>query len=460
MNKKAIINWFSKTSWKEKFSGIKNIIVHSSWKKRIIFLVIILVVGFSAKYFIDKSQNNKTTYQTALVEKGTLINSISGSGSVTSGNYTNVTTRVSGIVSKVYVTNGDTVVKGQKIAEVILDDYAKERQTAAWVAYLDATVAVRDALTAKVTADIDMWKARETLLNAQTDANNNKGATDGERMVTQKTLDQSRLAFSSAEQKYLNADSDIANTRAKVSAALRDYQTNSATIVAPVSGVITDLSLAQGLVVSASSTTSQTSGATIVSSQTIGKINDPKGQLVATVSLTEIDVIKVKANQKVTITLDAYADKTFTGKVLAVNTSGSSNSGVTSYPVSILLDPVTTEIYPNMGVNVNIITDIKTDVLLVPSSAIQTSNNQTTVRILKNNQVVSVPIEIGNANDTQTEIISGLNEGDSVITSIISSAILTTTGTTPRSGTTSSPFGSMGGGGMGGAVRNFQGSDH
>lgn len=416
--------------------------INNRKKKAALLVFIVLAIFIGWKVFGPKT--TKPQYQTAQAEKGTLVTSISGSGSINSGNNTSVITKVSGVVKKVDVTNGDKVVKGQKIAEVTLDDYARERQTAAWVAYLEATEAVKDAQTAKVTADIQMWKNRETLFDAITDVDNNKGDTEGDKQVYKKTVDQSRLAFKSSELKYLNADSDIANAQAKVSAALRNYQENSAIIVASVDGVITDLSLAEGLVVSASSTTSSTSGATIVSSQTVGKVTNPNGQLVASVSLTEIDVIKVKAKQKVTLTLDAYPDKTFTGKVLAVNTSGNSNSGVTSYPVAILLDPVTVEIYPNMGVNVNIITDAKTDVLLVPSTAIQTNNGQTTVRILKNNQVEYLPVEIGSANDTQTEILSGLNEGDTVVTNVVTPAVTTTS----RTGNSVSPFGSFGGGGQ------------
>lgn len=398
---------------------------------------------------ISQSGKNPVQYETAVAEKGTLLTSISGSGTITSGNYSNVTTKASGTVSKVYVTNGDTVTKGQKIADITLDDYAQERQTVAWVTYLEATEAVKDAETAKVTADITMWQAREKILDSQTDVNNNKGDSDGDKMVVKKTLEEARLAFSAAELKYLNADSDIANARAKVSAALRNYQENSAAIVAPSGGILSDLSLAPGLLVNASSTTSSTSGATIVSAQTVGKISNPNGRLIASVSLTEIDIINVKANQKVTLTLDAYPDKTFTGKVLAVNTSGSVSSGVTSYPVTIILDPVTVDVYPNMAVSVEIITSIKTDVILIPSTAIQTVNGQSEVQVMKDGKISTVQVEVGSSNDSQTEITSGLNEGDEVITSTITSQ-----SSSQNQGSTTSPFSGVNRSGTGGTNRN------
>jgi len=426
-------------------------------------LLAIIIAGYFTVSTVNKNKTSKIQYQTSKAERGTLINSISGSGSITSGNNIGVNTKVSGVVIKVYVLNGDKVVKGQKIAEITLDDYARERQTAAWVSYLDATVAVKDEITNKVTADIQMWKDREAVLNAQQAINDkndgknnpatNKVYTVGEKMIVDKTLDQTRKAFTSSESKYLNADADISLAYAKVSSALRSYQENSSTIIALSAGTISDLILAPGIILSANSSTSNTSGATIVSTQTIGKISNPNGQLTANVPLTEIDIIKVKANQKVTLTLDAYPDKTFTGKVLAVNTSGSVSSGVTSYPVTILLDPVTLDIYPNMAVSSQIITNIKTDVILVPGTAVSTTNNQSTVEIMKNGKPSTVNVEIGLSNDSQTEIVSGIDEGDDVITSTITpnTQSQTTTGNSAVS-----PFSGLGGR-TGGNVRIFQG---
>jgi len=431
--------WFLKTSLKEKFSEIKNFFLYASLKKKIIFLVAVVVVGILARQIIVGAKGDKVTYETSVAEKGTLVTSISGTGTITSGNYTNVTTKASGTVKKVYVINGDTVYKGQKIAEVTLDDYAQERQTAAWVAYLEAKENYLEAINDKSEADIAMWNAREEVVDAQDDVDDSNWDTAGEEMIVKKTLEQKRLAFSVAESKYLNANADITNASAKVAKALRDYQENSATIVAPADGVITDLALAEGIIVSASSTTSSTSGATIVSAQTVGKINSTSGQLIATVNLTEIDIVSVKANQKVNLTLDAYSDKSFTGKVLAVNTSGSVSSGVTSYPVTIILDPVSVDIYPNMVVSVSIITEIKTDVVLIPSTAIQTLDDQSMVQVMKDGKVATVSVEIGSANDSQAEVVSGINEGDEVVTSTI-----TSTDAEQNQDGTASPFSGIG----------------
>lgn len=448
---------FSRTKKLIFISDLKNKIIFFSWKMGLVVLVLVLGIGFSIWQIYGRSVQRETKYETAVAEKGTLISSIFGSGTITSGNYTNIITKTSGIVTKVYVTNGDTVTKGQKIAEVELDDYAKERQSAAWVAYLEAKEAQLDAISSKSEADIAMWQARQAVIEAQESLDNlidggnnpvtNEVYTDNDRAIIPKTLDQKREAFAVAEAKYLNFDAYIANMSTKVIAALRNYQENSNTIVAPVSGEITDLSMAEGIILSASSSTSQTSGATIVSAQTVGKISDLNGQLVATVNLPEIDVVDVKANQKVVLKIDAYENKTFTGKVMAVNTSGNVSSGVTSYPVTILLDPVSVGVYPNMAVSVEIITNIETDVITIPVTAVQTINNLNVVQIIKKGEIVNATVETGTSNDTSIIIISGISEGDEVITSTI-------TVNNNDKNDVSSPFG---GSGLGNRRNNFGG---
>jgi HlyD family secretion protein len=419
-------------------------LLFSTKKRKIITLLIIAALIF-AGWQVLNGQKKTVAYQTAQAAKGTLTTSISSTGTITSGSSVDISTKVSGTVSDVYVTNGDIVVKGQKIADVVLDDYAQERQAAAWAAYLDAVAAVKDAQTAKDTSDISMWEERQAVLDAQEEmdrvTNNLKNPdtdeiyTEGEKMIVIKTLAQAKKTLEADETKYSNADANIANKQAKVQAALRDYQANSSSIVAPAAGVVSNLVLADGVAISANSSTSNTTGSTIVSAQTVGRISDPDGQLIATVNLSESDIISIKANQKVMLTLDAHSDKTFTGKVLSINTSGSVSSGVTAYPVTIILDKTEATIYLNMAVSATIITSIKTDVLLIDSSAVNTENDKTIVYILKNGKATSVEVTIGDSDDTQTEITEGLSVGDEVITNYISAS-------DPSQSNTTSAFGS------------------
>lgn len=459
-----------KFSFKKMFISVKNWYKSLSLIKKIIFPLIPLVVVVALVILLSKVGSNKVTYETATATKGTLIVSTSTSGTITSGNYTNITTKVSGTVKKVYVTNGDTVTKGQKLAEVTLDEYATERQASAWKDYLLAVEAVNTAKIAKITSDKNMWQDRQNLLDAETKYNNMiAGAwnpdtkaeyTYNEKAVVTKNLEIARLTFSADQTKYNDADASITAAQTSVTSTYQDYLLNSATIVAPASGTVSDLALFEGLSVSANTSTSSTTGSTIVSSQTVGKINNPKGQLIATVSMSEGDILNIKANQKVIITVDAYSDMTFTGKVLAVNTSGTSTSSVTSYPVTILLDKTDVAIYPNMAIEANIITNSVTNAIMVPTTAITTTGNASSVQIMKNGKPVTTTVEIGTNNDSYTEIKSGVNESDIVVTSTITAdtsnkddatSLFTGTSTSTNKSSSTRSFSNFGGG-MGGGM--------
>lgn len=453
-------------------------ILRASIKIKILLLVAVIAAGIGAKLLVTKLQTKTVQYQTSKVAKGILTTSISGTGTISSGNSTNITTAATGTITKVYVINGDVVVKGQKIAELALDDYGIEQQATAWSNYIDTLNAVKTAKAAKDGYDIQMWEARQAILDAEdaintknlspVDPSTGKEWTLSARTVVDKNLEKAKKDYDAAEDKYKNADAAIAKANAKVTAALRDYQEVSSTIIAPIAGTVNNLSLAQGVIIASSSTsktatsttTSTSDTSNTITSQKIGKIDNTEGQLQATVSLTESDITSIAPNQKVIMTLDAYSDKSFTGKVLAVDTSGSVSSGVTTYPVTILMDKTKTAIYPNMAVSVSIITSVKTDVLLVSTSSIDTENGKSVVRVLKNGKATSVEVTIGSSDETQTEITKGLSVGDAVITNYISandpsqnntSSAFSSTSNTSSKGSTknNSSVGGMGGG-MGG----------
>lgn len=431
-------------------------------------LLIGSVIFAATKIFPGSS---KVTYQTVTVEKGTLMDSISASGTITSGDTTYITTGASGTVSKVFVKNNDTVVKGQKLAEITLDDIGQETQTTAWNNYQEAQVSIKTAITQKETDNITMLQKKDSLKNAETIKRDGHSGgwnpltknpyTDNELLIVDQQYKEAAASYNAATTNSSISNTNIALAYAKASAAYRSYQQVSRTVIAPVSGILNNFTLAPGVTIgnaastsiTVSSGTDTTSNSVSVSSQKIGAIKNPLGQYQATVSLTEVDVTSVLSGQKVTLTLDAFPDNSLTGTVLAVNTSGSVSQGVTSYTATILLDKTTLNIFTNMAVSANIITSTKTDVLLVPSSAVQSSTNGSYVQVQKDGKITDVAVEIGDSNDTQTEIKSGLSEGDVVITSTISNTSSNTT--TTRNSGNNSPFG--GTGGLGGGFQGRQG---
>jgi len=160
-------------------------------------------------------------------------------------------------------------------------------------------------------------------------------------------------------------------------------------------------------------------------------------QPVAKLSLNEVDVAKVKVGQKATLTFDVIADLSISGSVIDVDTLGTTSQGVVTYGVKISFDTTDERIKPGMTVSASIITDAKTDVLAVPNSAIKTANGSSYVEevegataaqaddpagILAPQGVKRVPVETGLVGDTETEIVSGLAEGDLIVSRAITAA--------------------------------------
>lgn len=178
---------------------------------------------------------------------------------------------------------------------------------------------------------------------------------------------------------------------------------------------------------------------------------------VATITLNEVDVAKVKVGQKAGLTFDAIDELEIQGTVVAVDLVGSVSQGVVNYDVEIKLDEENDKIRAGMSVSASIEVDKKEGVLTVANSAIKTQGNMTYVEVF--NSPIEVgrgtqgstsavppmrkPIEIGITDDTVTEVLSGLNEGDQVV-------VRTILGSAPATNAaTGSLFGGAGSGGAG-----------
>lgn len=203
-----------------------------------------------------------------------------------------------------------------------------------------------------------------------------------------------------------------------------------------------------------------------VSGSTVAAILITK-QKIAEISLNEIDVTKVKAGQKATLTFDAIPDLAITGQVAEVDAVGTVSQGVVTYAVKIGFDTQDDRIKTAMSVSAAIITEAKPNALLVPNSAVKSQGGMSYVEIVDGddrnlalanasgailkNSPRRQPIEIGAASDEFTEIAGGLKEGDLVVTRTIQPNS-TQTQTQSQQGGLRIP-GLPGGGGGGGGVR-------
>ena len=405
-------------------------------KKVILAIIVVVVVFFIYRSLI--ASKNITQYQTAQVTKGTLVVSLTEAGQVSVANKVSIVTQASGIVSNVYVKSGQTVNAGDKIADVTLDTAGQQRQAQAYSSLLSAQNNLQNA-------NSQLYSLQNTLFVANQKFVNDKGVNNpSDQQKSDPVYIEENATWLAAQAAYVNQSNVIAQAQANVSNASLAYQLTSGTITASTNGKIGDLTITKGMQIGSSNTTAGSS--TNTSNQAIASIITGNATAVS-VSVAEVDAPQIKVDQVATITFDAFPNKTFTGKIMGINTTGSVTSGVTTYPAIIQLDDTTDAgILPNMSATANIITKVDDNVLLVPSAAVQTVGTASTVRVMKNGQVSTVSVQIGDTSDSQTVITSGLSEGDMVVTSVVSTGTTsTTTGTSPFSG--GLRLGGFGGGG-------------
>ena len=289
------------------------------------------------------------------------------------------------------------------------------------------------------------------LLTIENTIKNDKDAiTNSQGSISEKTQ---ALVELKAGANPIDIQSQQLSIEQKQNALLDAQQTlNEYSIRAPFDGVIAALNVNKG-----DSASPSTAVATIITTNQL-----------AEVSLNEVDAAKIQLGQKVTLTFDAFPDLTIGGEVAQIDTIGTVSQGVVTYNVQISFTTQDSRVKPGMSVSASIVTNVKQDVLLIPSSAVKTQGSSNYVQVpasipagqsqssLTNSQGVSLSaapitqsVQIGDSNDTQTEISSGLKEGDYVIVRAITSSA--TAQTTQNSSSIRIP-GITGGGGGGGTI--------
>ena len=397
---------------------IKNLL---SWffarkSRLLISVVLILLVGF----IVVRNRKSDTTneYQTATAQKGTIVSTVSASGKVLTTNTLSISTEASGVVKKVYVKDGDKVVAGQKLAEITLDSAGLEKNAQAYASLVSAQNSVNSANNSYRSAQASAEKVLDEV----------KGHDTDETLAQKETRTKAEVARDNAYDQTKSAQANLASSSL-------NYRSTSPIITAPFSGIIESVNLVEGMVLESSTST------TNINSQRVAVI---KGDSLPVINVTvsELDVPKVKVGQKVTVTLDSVSGKTFTGVVATIDRVGSVSSNVTSYSANIKLDSSDSAILPNMAATANIILETKTDVIKIPSGAITTTNGENFANVLKNGAESQLPVTVGISSDSETEIVSGLSEGDVVVSG--SAAKSSTSGTSTQ---TRSVFSTFGGGG-------------
>ena len=352
----------------------------------IVIAVVAIVIG-AVYYFMGGKKQSAVSFETSKVERTSIKNSITATGTIEPVTSVTVGTQVSGIVSKLYVDYNSVVKKGQVIAELDKTNLTSELKT----------------------AQANLSSAQSTLNYEQSNYNRyqtlfNKGLVSADEYET-------------AKLSYLKAKEQVNTSRESVQKA----QTNLgyATITSPIDGVVLSKSVEEGQTVAASFNTPE-----------LFTIAQDLTDMRVIADIDEADIGGVKEGQRVSFTVDAFPDDHFEGQVTQVRQQATTESNVVTYEVVISAPNNDLKLKPGLTANVTIFTMEKNNVLAVPAKALRFTPNEA---LLTKQQKVedcegdfkvwtkdgetfkAHKVEIGTTNGLLTEIVSGVSEGTDVL---------------------------------------------
>jgi HlyD family secretion protein len=237
-----------------------------------------------------------------------------------------------------------------------------------------------------------------------------RGATDAQLVAAWAAIQQAQ-----ANLDRLTPDQDrIAIGRAQLEQARVAYEQaklrlDRATLTAPFDGQVGQVNITRG------GSSTAPGGAVLLVDDSLFHLD---------VSVDEIDIAKLQIGQTVTVSVDALPEATLTGKIDRISPVATTQAGVVSYQVRINVDATSAALptgslwlRAGMSANVTIVTDTRPDVLLVPNWAIRIdrATGKAYVNRLAGNQVSEVEVKTGLRNETDSEVLSGVQEGDVII---------------------------------------------
>lgn len=328
-----------------------------SWTKRHpIWSVLIALVLLFVVYRIVRPTPPDYAYISEAVTRGDVIRKVSASGKVRALNTIKVGAEVSGQITKVYVDFNSRVRKGQILAEIDPTRVrARVEQSEAQVAVARANLQQTAANVARARAELEI-QARD--FDRQKALAERGFVSKAGLDIAQSKLNSARNAVQVALAQTQSGGAQIRQGNAELSSATLDL--NRTVIVAPASGVIINKLVEPGTTVAASFQTPN-----------LFEIAADTTKMQVEASVDEADIGQVRAGQMVSFTVDSYPDDIFKAKVRQVRQAPVEAQNVVSYLVIIDVDNVNGKLLPGMTANVEIITDVRTNVTRVPTNAMR-----------------------------------------------------------------------------------------
>jgi len=381
----------------------------------------VLIIGVTSAM---KGRNKATEVRIEKVQRRDLVASVTASGQVQPHTKVDISADISGRIVRLAVKEGQVVTSGQFLLEIDPSQYR---------------AAVERAVAAVASAKAQAAQAKPALLQAQ---------RNYDRLMALKKANPTLVSDEQLEQLRTQVDVNEATLEAanhavdQANASLRDSQSllSKTTIVAPMSGRVTRLSVEQGE--TAIQGTFNKDAATMLT------ISD-MSVLETKVKVDETDVSRIKIGDSTVVQLDAFPDTTFVGRVTDISNSsvkaastggtGGSTDQAIDYEVTIQLLNAPPDTRPDFSATAKIITSTRNNVLSIPiialtvredsvkpDTALTLAKRAPTKQVGKrdvegvfvvgpNNKVAFRPVRVGIAGEKYFEVLNGLKEGETIV---------------------------------------------
>jgi HlyD family secretion protein len=433
------------------------------WKKIAIGAGVAALLAVIVGVTVHQSGKNVVTVQTAKVQRQDLTSVVSASGEIKPKTYVNIGANAYGKITHLYVKEGDHVKKGQLLAQL------ENVQSSADVNASQASV--QAAETDAIAADAALKTSQADLLRAQADYERNKLDWDRAQslfkdgLISKSDFDSRKNAWSTADSGLVQAQSHVAQAKAQKDSADRHVSQARAnltrvadvlqktTYAAPYDGVVTNLPVREG--------ESVVIGIQNALGSTLLTLAD-MSVITAEVKVDETDIVNVRLGQPADVTIDAIPKKIFHGTVseigdnAIVRSTGVATSQQTTaseeakdFKVVVTVTDPPQDLRPGLSTTAKITTAARSNVLSLPIQALsvrskaQLEQEKSTpgsvhaagpapkeaalkdkdskediqgVFVIRNKKAEFVPVTTGIAGTSDIEVLSGLQEGDEIVT--------------------------------------------
>lgn len=368
--------------------------------KKHFFLLFIVIVALAAGYFYYGNKNDKTiTYLTETVQRGNLQKTVIATGTIRAYNRVEVGAQVSGKIEKIYVTLGQKVKTGDLIAQI---DSSTQQNTL-------------DTATAKLASYQAQLKAKKVAYSVAKSSYDRLSKLYAKKSVSLDEFESAKDTLATAEAAIEEIDASIKQAEIEVN----DAKTNLGytKIVAPIDATIISIPVSEGQTVNANQTT-----------PTIVQVADLSKVLIKP-EISEGDITKVTAGMEVKFSTLSDPDKIYQATIDSVDpamttltdneyTESVSDTNAVYYYANVVVENPDNNLRIGMTTqNTITIADVK-NTLLIPTMTLKKQNNKVFVNVLTTaDQVEQREVQIGLNDDMNTQILSGLTEGEKVVSS-------------------------------------------